>query len=286
MPGIDAPLTTMGEDGNSVRVSSEWETTTEEYESVEVTAEDQSAFIAELFDEEAVNDRARRTVEARMRENTVDATNVRTVQGNNSEKEGTHDDATTTSPRWGVLFGFIGVAILTGMTVAIIVTVKSSRQENKIPGQGGTFVVDPTMAPSTLSEMDRLRSFLSPISSMQNMHDESTAQHRAIQWLAEEDEYDWEKTNETGVVDYNVIVERYATVLLYFATGGPDWGAEFLNHTTSVCDWSKTALLDVDCDDSGSVYKINIGKKISWIQYIYHMMLYSLSIFYLSTTNI
>ena len=53
VPGIDANLTTMGEDGNSVRVSSELETTTEEYESIEVTAEDQSASIAELFDEEA-----------------------------------------------------------------------------------------------------------------------------------------------------------------------------------------------------------------------------------------
>eukprot|EP00934_Nitzschia_sp_Nitz4_P008299 Nitzschia sp. Nitz4//scaffold187_size43274//39749//41274//NITZ4_007340-RA/size43274-augustus-gene-0.5-mRNA-1//1//CDS//3329539828//8289//frame0 len=102
----------------------------------------------------------------------------------------------------------------------------------------------------------------------------NTPQAKAIAWLTEDDEY----FALLGTLDAQELQERYALVVLYFATSGPRWdtsGPYYLRGTISVCDWNLGGTSDSDddwfldddddsltfdffdegvyCDDSGSV---------------------------------
>jgi hypothetical protein len=88
--------------------------------------------------------------------------------------------------------------------------------------------------------------------------DESTPQHAALDWLANEDlaRLDLETTPN------DILIERFVMVLLYVSTGGWDWSypLRFLRDT-NVCDWySYKHDRGIICnEDQTSVTGINIG---------------------------
>jgi hypothetical protein len=62
------------------------------------------------------------------------------------------------------------------------------------------------------------------------------------------------------------LVERFALVLLYFATGGESWldQAGFLSPLNNTCSWNSnvdgTRALGVGCNDEGSVVTLDLCK--------------------------
>ena len=83
----------------------------------------------------------------------------------------------------------------------------------------------------------------------QNLWNDSTPQGKAIRWLAEEDGL------EVDPADSEVLVQRYALAVFFYATGGETWihKAHFLSNM-NVCHWNE---LDLD-DQAGSHDSRNI----------------------------
>ena len=75
----------------------------------------------------------------------------------------------------------------------------------------------------------------------QNLWNDSTPQGKAIRWLAEEDGL------EVDPSDSEVIVQRYALAVIFYATGGETWieKAHFLSNM-SVCHWNERDEDDVE----------------------------------------
>ena len=75
----------------------------------------------------------------------------------------------------------------------------------------------------------------------QNLWNDSTPQGKAIWWLAEEDGL------EVDPEDSEVLVQRYALAVIYYATGGQTWidKAHFLSNM-SVCHWNEDDKDDYD----------------------------------------
>ena len=90
------------------------------------------------------------------------------------------------------------------------------------------------------------------------LRDESTPQHAALVWLANEDlaMLDLDTTPD------DILIERFVVVLLYVSTSGWDWSfpMRFLRDA-GVCDWySYKHGRGIICnDDQTSVTEINIG---------------------------
>ena len=83
----------------------------------------------------------------------------------------------------------------------------------------------------------------------QNLWNDSTPQGKAIRWLAEED----------GLVvdpaDSEVLVQRYALAVIFYATGGETWidKAHFLSNM-SVCHWNEDDVSDYDYNPTSYSY--------------------------------
>jgi hypothetical protein len=93
--------------------------------------------------------------------------------------------------------------------------------------------------------------------SSQALQDTSSPQYQALEWMAE--------TDSTDLSD-DKLVERFALVLIYFATGGPSWldQAGFLNPFLDTCSWNSidegAYVLGVGCNDEGSVTTLDLCK--------------------------
>mmetsp|Transcript_9818 Transcript_9818/g.21187 ORF Transcript_9818/g.21187 Transcript_9818/m.21187 type:complete len:768 (+) Transcript_9818:80-2383(+) len=93
------------------------------------------------------------------------------------------------------------------------------------------------------------------------LEDTSTPQYQALEWMSYSDK------SEPSVDDSNLVkklIQRYALVVLYFATGGPDWENDlnFLSDTDE-CSWNRSIRGKVkgasDCKD-GFVSVLSLKK--------------------------
>ena len=77
----------------------------------------------------------------------------------------------------------------------------------------------------------------------QNLWNDSTPQGKAMRWLAEEDGL------EVDPSDSEVLVQRYALAVIFYATGGDTWidKAHFLSNM-SVFHWNELEEDDYDYD--------------------------------------
>eukprot|EP00934_Nitzschia_sp_Nitz4_P006030 Nitzschia sp. Nitz4//scaffold187_size43274//12046//14055//NITZ4_007332-RA/size43274-exonerate_protein2genome-gene-0.19-mRNA-1//1//CDS//3329539804//6020//frame0 len=62
-------------------------------------------------------------------------------------------------------------------------------------------------------------------------------QGQGFQWLVEDDEF---TSHSQKLSSTQILLERYALAVLYYATSGPNWPIEysFLDGTTSACEWN------------------------------------------------
>jgi hypothetical protein len=86
------------------------------------------------------------------------------------------------------------------------------------------------------------------ISKTNDLFDETSPQHLAAQWLAHQDSAKLAIPYFYDTLEHLEFVERYALVVFYYATGGPDWTRQlnFLGKE-HVCTWYQA--FDVISDD-------------------------------------
>jgi Leucine-rich repeat (LRR) protein len=97
--------------------------------------------------------------------------------------------------------------------------------------------------------------------SIQALLDRSSPQYEALEWIL-----DNHSTDVQSKLSDNELVERFALVLLYFATGGESWldQAGFLTPLINTCSWNSngeiTSVLGVGCNGEGSVVTLDLCK--------------------------
>lgn len=99
---------------------------------------------------------------------------------------------------------------------------------------------------------------------------DGTPQHRAVSWLAHEDEWTRDALMNPDI-PIQMIGERYALTVLYYATEGDQWfgeSHEFLS-SASVCNWTAVGTDDVlsfclgegvSCNDDDFVASLTFSK--------------------------
>ena len=88
--------------------------------------------------------------------------------------------------------------------------------------------------------------------------DETSMQYSVVKWLAIDDPYQLSLTD----TPLSVLLERYVSVLLFYATGGNQWVNSYQFMTNrSVCEWNAgVANSGIYCDERGSVEMMIICK--------------------------
>ena len=98
-----------------------------------------------------------------------------------------------------------------------------------------------TLAPGTHeSRIGYVKSYLETFTDRKVLNRESSPQHKAAQWIADEDVLHLPINDET-------FLERYALATLYFSTDGPNWenNLSFLTEKP-VCDWNQVVYAGDD----------------------------------------
>jgi hypothetical protein len=95
---------------------------------------------------------------------------------------------------------------------------------------------------------------LTPISGLDALQDETTAQYTAAMWLAGSDP----AILDLATVEFDQLVQRYLMALLYYSTKGDEWTSQlgFLTADT-VCDWN--ARSGVECNTVGLIDVLDLG---------------------------
>jgi hypothetical protein len=117
---------------------------------------------------------------------------------------------------------------------------------------------EPTPSPTSAERLREFVEFLAPISERGLLEDPSTAQSKAVRWLANIDQADL----DIGTMDNEVVLqERYLLALLYYSFVLRIFreSLDFLEES-SVCSWNDGDLSGVFCDDGVHVSKIRICK--------------------------
>ena len=228
-------------------------------------------------DEESLMARIQSRIEKRMNKDVIDAARVQTIDEHDSR----------TKPEKIRLIGIMVLAIAIVGIVSFLLT----RNKENTAGTNLT-VVNSDNKHLHYTEMDYLLEIVSPIYKGRNeeknndnetndllsrlLEDVTTPQYRALEWLAYNDSVSKElltsyvngTINSFGNITITkensiaMIRERYAVVLFYFATDGPNsWIDDmgFLTNT-SVCIWGLNSDIGVFCDDHGIVVDIRLGK--------------------------
>jgi len=107
------------------------------------------------------------------------------------------------------------------------------------------------------SRIEILEDVLAPkVSPLEQLRDNSTAQHEAIMWFANDDP----TYPELEGLSEDLIVSRYVSALLYISTGGKEWRQQLnFMSDSSVCEWNDGGAGEVeegivcDSDDAGRV---------------------------------
>ena len=218
-----------------------------------------------------------KAVQERIERRTVMATNVTNATNNRTNTDDQEDE--TTQKRHFVKLLLLGIIFM----IVCSVTLAAIFLTSKFNGDSSELSQSPSMSPSnSTSPIDLLRKMLLPISGPELLYDESTAQYRALEWLANEDAYlptllkdtDGNLTydeDELSAVSRQLFRERYVIVSFYFATNGPNWETDlkFLSNS-SVCEWPEINEWEdgdltnaIRCDElSGLVNYIRLGKHL------------------------
>jgi hypothetical protein len=101
--------------------------------------------------------------------------------------------------------------------------------------------------------------------SIQALQDPSSPQYLALEWMVDNDSSDLQST-----LSDDKLVERFALIHLYFATGGGSWldKAGFLTPLVNTCYWNSIAVdsfgdtrgLGTGCNDEGAVVTLDLCK--------------------------
>jgi len=118
-------------------------------------------------------------------------------------------------------------------------------------------VPGPSGSPTTQRLDNFIKVFCIPISGEEVFQDQSTPQFQAAKFMAGDDEYAPDVTDET------TLSERYAMVTFYFATIGSDWKRCSSDDSScakpwlvgDVCNWAA-----VTCNSAGRIVSIVFGK--------------------------
>jgi len=157
-----------------------------------------------------------------------------------------------------VLLMFMGVVILAGTILGMLLP--GNTQGRKSSSNSSTSIV-----PMEVTNLvDRLLTEYADLDTEQLLTD-GTPQNRAIDFMALKD--DWTREATSTSVSVQMIGERYALVVMYYATDGKSWNHEvnWLLNTTSVCEWNspKDTLEEVkgvSCNDDGLVVGLDLGE--------------------------
>ena len=126
----------------------------------------------------------------------------------------------------------------------------------------------PTLPPAIATKFNYIRGVIERWNVTADVSNTATPQYQALQWLVTEDEYFvYNETKDISIELQRLIHQRYAVLVLFFATGGFDtWYKQlnFLSTNTSICDW-QTKSPDGDgngiwCDESGLVTRLYLGR--------------------------
>jgi hypothetical protein len=189
----------------------------------------------------------------------VDAS-VRLAANNSTAR----DKKGTTSHQGRLGLVLLSILICLVLVTGLIVTLAIVLPTTQDPGNGSLNKVDtPTESPSTPSSLtmyDTLVVLLHRVSG-DAIQDESSPQHRALNWLAYEDYSDVVKAlveNEGGTA---ILIERYIIVLLYFSTNGPSWTKRTrFPSPLAVCSWGQKQNTNIT-EGSSSYLNVHIGCK-------------------------
>ncbi len=118
-------------------------------------------------------------------------------------------------------------------------------------------VSSPTTAPTSLRLQNFIDVFCVPISGEAAFEDQSSPQFQAARFVAEDDAY------SADISDESLLRERYAVVTFYYATNGGNWDRCNVDDTScdtrwlvgDVCGWES-----ITCNESGRVTVISFGK--------------------------
>jgi hypothetical protein len=190
--------------------------------------------------EEKMQERLKKELETRLekeRKRHVVAEAVHVDKGNN-RSSGADDEQYPSSPSdgappkrrirtWTIVAAVVvGIVVLLSAIVGGVVSKKN-------------FEPAPTMAP-TIATTETYQEMVDTIGGMVASDPTvfftsmNTPQYKAMDWLANNDT--WTTTVDRSPV---LLAERYALVLLYFATDGPNWKEQyFFLESTSVCTWN------------------------------------------------
>lgn len=117
-----------------------------------------------------------------------------------------------------------------------------------------------------LSEVDQLKTLFVPISGEEIFEDQESPQSQALKFLVEDDELEIDFYDEESQSD---LIERYVMMVLYYSTDGPNWQEDLLfGSEYRTCEWPNIGenetdtftFNEVDCDESGNIIKIRLGK--------------------------
>jgi hypothetical protein len=116
------------------------------------------------------------------------------------------------------------------------------------------------MSPTTLRLGQFIETYLAPLLGEKVFEDRNSAQYRAAEYLADEDEYVPQLTTEEQVWD------RFAVTTFYFATEGDSWNECSRSGSSCLspwligdhCDW-----YSVTCNESGRIESIIFGEQPS-----------------------
>ncbi|CAB9499058.1 LRR receptor-like serine threonine-protein kinase [Seminavis robusta] len=131
-----------------------------------------------------------------------------------------------------VLLGVIVLLAINLIVVAIFTPGKKNPEENSettvAPTEGPSR--NPSPAPTSYSEY--WLSLLPTTTVSTILENQDSPQSRAYDWLLDD-------IQSSPFLSYDRIKQKFALVVLYFATGGDNWlkNTNWLNHTVHECDW-------------------------------------------------
>ena len=142
----------------------------------------------------------------------------------------------------------------------------SQQNPTRPPTKAGVIATTPTttadvIAPAPTTRNVRLETIQNRIHKAipgDKVLDESSIQYSVVKWLAFDDPYQLPLLG----TPLSVLVERFVSVLLFYATGGNQWvdSNQFMTNS-SVCEWNAgVANSGIYCDEFGSIEMIIICK--------------------------
>jgi hypothetical protein len=208
----------------------------------------ESALEAQVVPERDLN----REVQQKMEAITIDPIAVATSKPNNDVLNNGPPSALRKSTLMNALV-ILMVLVAVGSTIGVLAS-----KDKKDPS--------PTLAPTVMSDLKLARAIFIPLlglSGNEALWDESSPQYKALWWIVHDDPAKMiMKMQDETQSSSDMIVERYAMAVLYFATAGANWIQQlnFLGNS-SICDWYDSMQIEkgVSCNDEGSAVTLRLG---------------------------